>query len=75
LQIRNTQQIFICSTSEIFRLIPTFREPILAGFVREKLLAANKTRKIIENIDTAIKYSNLKLRTELINYITSEVEN
>jgi len=38
----------------------TFRQPI-AGFVRAKLSAGNKARKIIKNIDTA-KYSKSKTK-------------
>jgi len=36
---------FFCSTDGIFRLMPTFRQFILAGFVREKRLTANKNTK------------------------------
>jgi len=36
LKMIESKQIFICSTGGIFRLMPTFRQPILAGFVRAK---------------------------------------
>jgi len=56
--------------------LPTFRQSILAGFVRAKRLAANKnTKDNIKNIDTA-KYSKSKSKIKnRINYITSKVEN
>jgi len=61
------EQLFICSTGGIFRLMPTFHQPILAGFIRVKQSAKIKTQKIIKSIDTA-KYSKSKIKLKnLIN--------
>jgi len=60
IRILKFDNLNIFLNAEIFRLMPTFCQPVLAGFVRAKRLAANKTRKIIKNIDNE-KYSKSKI--------------